>query len=212
VGCNRGYVGKELKSKSCYVTGIDKIPVKNKEHIDEFIRLNLDEAERFPEIDRFYFVLLLDVIEHLGNPETLLDKIREKSKLKCPIVIMTVPNVAFFFVRFQLLFSYFNYGKRGILDLTHRRLFTYKSFKKLIVASGYKINKVAGIPAPFPKALGKNKISMFLLNLNKALIFLNKNMFSYQIYIEATPAPSVSALLKNSIIESSKKILAIKGF
>jgi len=46
---------------------------------------------------------------------------------------------------------------------------------------------------------------MFLLNLNKVLIFLSKSMFSYQIYIEATPAPSVSELLEYSIVESSKK-------
>ena len=93
----------------------------------------------------------------------------------------------------------------GILDLTHRRLFTFESLKKLCEASGYKIKKISEIPAPFPKALGKNKISMFLHNLNKVLIFLSKGMFSYQIYVEANPAPPVSALLEYSIVESSKK-------
>lgn len=205
LGCNRGYIGKELKIKGCYVTGIDDIPIKDRENIDKFIKLNLNEVEKFPVIDKFDYILVLDVIEHLNDPESLLDIIREKSKLKCPTVIITVPNIAFFFIRFQLLFSHFNYGKRGILDLTHRRLFTYESLKKLCEASGYKIIKIAGIPAPFPKALGKNKISMFLLNLNKVLIFLSKGMFSYQIYIEATPAPSISALLEYSIVESSKK-------
>ena len=205
LGCNKGYISKELKNKGCYVTGIENIPMKDKGNVDKFIKLDLNEVGKFPIIDKFDYILMLDIIEHLNNPESLLDTIRENSKLKCPTVIITVPNIAFFFIRFQLLFSHFNYGKQGILDLTHRRLFTFESLKKLCEASGYRIKKVSGIPAPFPKALGKNKISMFLLNLNKLLIFLSKGMFSYQIYIEATPTPSISALLEYSIVESSKK-------
>jgi len=205
LGCNKGYIGKELKNKGCYVTGLDYVSIKDKENVDKFIRLNLNEVKKFPIIDKFDYILMLDIIEHLDNPESLLDIIREKSKLKCPTVIITVPNIAFFFIRFQLLFSHFNYGKQGILDLTHRRLFTFESLKKLCEASGYKVLKMTGIPAPFPKALGKNKISMFLLNLNKILIFLNKGLFSYQIYIEAIPTPVISELLLYSMIKSSKR-------
>ena len=203
LGCNEGYIGKELKKKGCYITGIDRNTIKDKRNIDNFIKLDLNRIEEFPIIDKFDYILILDVIEHLNNPESLLDKVRENSKLKCPTVIITVPNIAFFFTRFQLLFSHFNYGKQGILDLTHRRLFTFGSIKKLCEASGYKIKKIVGIPAPFPKAIGKNKVSMFLLSLNKKLIFLHKSMFSYQIYIEAVPTPVVGELLEYSIVESS---------
>ena len=34
----------------------------------------------------------------------------------------------------MLLFGQFNYGKRGILDLTHTRLFTFESFRRLFDA------------------------------------------------------------------------------
>jgi len=44
--------------------------------------------------------------------------------------------------------------------------------------------------------LGKNKLSMVLLNLNRILIFLSKKLFSYQIYIEVIPTPNVKELLK----------------
>ena len=132
-----------------------------------------------------------------------LDKVREKIKLNRPTIIITVPNIAFIIIRLQLLFSHFNYGKQGILDLTHKRLFTFYSIKKLLKSSGYEIKKVRGIPAPFPKAVGINKFGMFLLNINNALISLNKSLFSYQIYIEATPTPVVSELLKYSVLKSS---------
>jgi hypothetical protein len=202
LGCNKCFIGKELKKKDCYVTGIDRISTKDRKNIDEFIKLDLNRIEKLPLIDKYDYVLMLDIIEHLDNPELLLDTIRENSKQKCPTVIITVPNIAFFFTRFQLLFSHFNYGKQGILDLTHRRLFTWGSIKKLCETSGYKIKKIRGIPAPFPKAIGKNKFSSLLLKLNELLIVLSKGMFSYQIYIEAIPTLVISELLEYSTRES----------
>ena len=49
----------------------------------------------------------------------------------------------------MLLFGSFNYGKKGILDKTHTRLFTFSSFKKL-VGYNFEILETKGIPAPFP--------------------------------------------------------------
>jgi len=205
IGCNEGYVEKLLKKKGCNITGIDSVNIKNKNNFDEFFNIDLNNVNELPVIHKYDYVLLLDIIEHLNNPELFLDKIRENSKLKRPIIIITVPNIAFFFTRFQLLFSQFNYGKQGILDLTHKMLFTFKSLRRLCEASGYKIKRVSGIPAPYPKAIGKNRLSMTLLYLNKILISLNKSMFSYQIYVEAIPSPIVSELLGYSVIESYKK-------
>ena len=35
-----------------------------------------------------------------------------------------------------MLFGQFNYGKRGILDMTHTRLFTFRSFRRLLEEAG----------------------------------------------------------------------------
>lgn len=99
----------------------------------------------------------------------------------------------------------FNYGKNGILDLTHTRLFTYSSLLRTIKNAGYKIKVVSGIPAPFPKALNNTRFSRLLLALNKLFIKLSKRMFSYQIYIEAIPTPTVNELLSYSIVHSKEK-------
>ncbi|MCL4386262.1 MAG: class I SAM-dependent methyltransferase, partial [Cyanobacteria bacterium] len=196
IGCNKGYIDKELKRKGCYIVGIDCLPIKNKAVFDDFLRLNLNNVSKLPSMDNFDYILMLDIIEHLDNPELFLDKVREKSELKQPTVIITTPNIAFFPIRLQLLFSQFNYGKAGILDLSHKRLFTFGSIKKICETAGYKIKKMSGIPFPFPKALGKNRLSVVLLNLNRVLIFLSKKLFSYQIYIEIMPTPNVKELLK----------------
>lgn len=205
LGCGEGYIANELIKKGCRVTGIDSVTIKNRNIFDDFFQINLNEPAKLPEMDKFDYILLLDIIEHIDNPELFLDKIREKSKRKRPVVIVTTPNIAFFIIRVQLLFSHFNYGELGILDFTHKRFFTFKSLAKAVRESGFKIRKVSGIPVPFPKAIAKNFISIALLNLNKILIGLSKSLFSYQIYMEIVPTPVVSELLEYSILEGSKQ-------
>lgn len=202
IGCNQGYLAKELRTKGCYVVGIDLYPLKHPEFLDEFYQLDLEHSEQLPDMQRFDTILLLDVIEHLGNPENFIDNLSKKAHRKCPTVIITVPNIAFFVIRFQLLFAQFNYGKQGILDLTHKRLFTFQSLRKLCESSGGKILKVSGIPAPFPKVLGQGVLGMSLLRLNEGLIHLSKSLFSYQIYMEVRLTPVVSELLAYAVTES----------
>ena len=97
----------------------------------------------------------------------------------------------------MLFFGYFNYGKKGILDSTHTRLFTFQSFKKLFDAQ-FEINLIKGIPAPYPLAIGKNFISKLLLKINVSLIYLYKSLFSYQIYMILKPKKTIEYILKDT--------------
>jgi hypothetical protein len=104
----------------------------------------------------------------------------------------------------------FNYGKRGILDLTHTRLYTFGSFKRLFEQCGFDIGRMAGIPAPFPKALGLGAVSRVLLAVNQGLMWLSKGLFAYQIFLTATPRPSLDGLLDASIETAGEKAEAIR--
>ncbi|HJW86786.1 MAG TPA: hypothetical protein VJ440_09155, partial [Candidatus Brocadiaceae bacterium] len=157
------------------------------------------------DISSYDFVLLLDVVEHFKKPETFLDSLRRCAGTNHPKLIVTTGNVAFFIIRLQLLMGRFNYGQRGILDLTHSRLYTFKTLQKLFAQCGYKIEKIRGIPAPFPKAIGLNWFSKALLYLNDFLIHISKCLFSYQIFMVATPVPTVEAMLVNAISASRVK-------
>lgn len=210
IGGGQGKVAKELKAKSCTVTGIDKRPLSERSNYDKFYQMDFDLDEIKFDMAEFDYVLLLDIIEHLSNPELFLDQLRVKFGLGQPKIILTTPNIAFFILRFQLLTGNFNYGKQGILDKTHKRLFTFKSIKRLCIQCGYTIEKVKGIPAPFPKAIGKNIISRFLLGVNRFLILFSKKIFSYQIYLELKPTPVVTNLLEYSVVESAKKAEGLK--
>src|SRR5919108_454063 len=115
------------------------------------------------------------------------------------------PNVGFLIIRLMLLLGQFNYGKRGILDMTHTRLFTFSSLRQLLEQRGFRIIHWRGIPAPYPVALGNSAISRFLLAANSACLRLLPTLFSYQMFVVVEPRPSLELLLQRAIDESSTR-------
>jgi glycosyltransferase involved in cell wall biosynthesis len=211
IGCGPGAFDAHLAAKGCRVTGVDQFPPDVPQAFEDF--LHWDEREPFPEIDlrQFDCVLLLDIIEHLKAPEAFLERLRSASRStgRHPTFIVTSGNVVFGVVRLQALLGNFNYGKRGILDLTHTRLYTFASLERLFAQCGFNVERLTGIPAPFPKALGPNRSARALVRLNELLIRVSKGLFAYQIFLVATPRPSVDALLDQSIETGREKAEAL---
>jgi len=204
VGCGQGYVAREMAAKGCHVTGMDQyVPDTSAAGID-FIRWNLDHPEFPVNVSAFDQIMMLDIIEHLKQPEQFMDELRFAAICKRPEVIITTANIGFFVTRLMLFFGQFNYGRKGILDATHTRLFTFRSLKALLEQSGYNILEVRGIPAPFPKAIGNNFVSRFFVQLNRALIRVSKGFFSYQIFVRAVAKPTVHNLLGETIQTSDR--------
>jgi 2-polyprenyl-3-methyl-5-hydroxy-6-metoxy-1,4-benzoquinol methylase len=207
IGCGPGFLDEQLAAKGCRVTGVDQFPPLVPEAFESFI--TWDERAPFPPVDlRAYdYVLLLDIVEHLKHPEALLDLLRKaaSSLTHRPRVVVTTGNVVFLLVRLQALLGNFNYGKRGILDLTHTRLYTFASLRSLFEQCGYRVQEMSGVPVPFPKALGPGRLARALLTLNQWLIRVLPGVFSYQIYLVATPQPTVDALLDDSIDASRRR-------
>ena len=48
-----------------------------------------------------------------------------------------------------LLFGLFNYGTKGILDVTHKRLFTLRTFQNLMEQTGFLVVRKRFFPFPF---------------------------------------------------------------
>jgi len=203
LGCGPGLVARELKRKGCHVVGLD-LRQPDPENMAKFIEWDLDNDTIPEEVFDYDYLLLLDIIEHLRNPEKFVDLLRRGAKTSRPTIIITTANVTFLVPRLMFLAGQFNYGKRGILDKTHTRLFTFYTMKHLLEQSGYEIVDARGIPAPIPKALGDNGVARSLLRLNEVLIKLSKTVFSYQMYFVARPLPTVDNLLNESIDHSQK--------
>ena len=105
----------------------------------------------------------------------------------------------------MLLVGQFNYGKRGILDLTHTRLFTFQSFRRLFEQGGFRVVETRGIPGPFALALGGGAMSRWFMRLNEMLIGLARGPFSYQIFLAVEPLPSLDFLLRNAREQSAAR-------
>ncbi|MFN8294641.1 MAG: hypothetical protein U0T69_00510 [Chitinophagales bacterium] len=198
IGAGPFGVGHELKNKNCKVVTVDQFDIPEKYKLDNHIVANLDTNFSI-STQEYDCILFLDIIEHLVNPEAFMLKLSEQFTYKKQKIIFTTANISFFPVRMMLLMGYFNYGKSGILDKTHTRLFTFSSFKKLITDAHLTVLNVKGIPAPYPKALGNNFLSKMLLAINLFLIKISKGLFSYQIYIEAETNPSVFYIVNESL-------------
>jgi hypothetical protein len=160
-------------------------------------RQDLDDELVFP-VDGYEYLLMLDVIEHLKDPELFLDRMRGKFDWSTKTLVLTTPNIAFVVQRLMLLFGQFNYGRAGILDRTHTRLFTFRSLKHLLTDAGFRIRDVRGVPAPFPKVLGNGFLGRGALRANVALIRISKTLFSYQIFVLADSTPDVDFVLRDA--------------
>jgi hypothetical protein len=114
----------------------------------------------------------------------------------------------FWIVRLQALIGNFNYGKRGILDRTHTRLYTFRSLRTLLQQCGFRVERVEGIPAPFPLAFGLNWFSRALTGLNLFLIRISRGLFSFQILMVASPIPTLDALLDRTVESSAVRAAA----
>ena len=95
-------------------------------------------AEFFTEHGNFDVIIFGDVLEHLPDPASMvslaLTGLRPGGYL-----LISVPNVAHWTVRWQLLFGNFDYNSSGIRDATHLRWFTRKTLEKFLQAQGMEI-------------------------------------------------------------------------
>jgi glycosyltransferase involved in cell wall biosynthesis len=199
LGAGPGPLAQRLVDKGCTLTLVDQSHGHDAPNgATVLVRdLNADPLElNLEDID---VILLLDVVEHLYDPERFFRTLRRHFDYRTRTVVLTTPNVAFFVQRLMLLFGQFNYGKSGILDRTHTRLFTFRSFEQLLRDAGLRIRRVRGIPAPFPKALGDNFLSRSALAVNRALIRMSKTLFAYQIFVEAETTPGVAFVLADTV-------------
>ena len=199
LGSSDGHVPRVLRGNGCRVIGVDLRKPVSGEAFDHFIEWNLDDG--MPPIDeRVDVVVLADVIEHLRAPEDFAEALgRFCVEHDVRHVLVSTGNVAFIVQRVMLLLGQFNYGPRGILDMTHTRLFTARSIRRLFRQAGFGIDELIGIPAPFPLAVGRGVAGRLLLRANEVAIRLSKTLFSYQLFLTLSPPADLGRMLDRSV-------------
>lgn len=208
LGSGPGFIAEELDKRDVKVISLDqRITPKTEQHSIDTIESDVEAFDFSRLQSQVDVVYMLDIIEHLSDPDEFLLRFRYQfGDSKKTSIIITTGNIGFFIIRFGLFTGNFNYGKKGILDKTHRRLFTFRSMKRILESTGFEVQEVHGIPAPFPNAVGNNWLSKVLLGLNQFLIFLSKTLFSYQMAFVARPKPTVEHLLEAAKVTSNQKM------
>lgn len=203
LGSSDGHLARALAEKGCRVIGVDLDLPQDESAFAEFIQFNLDDG--LPEIDEeIDVVVMLDVIEHLRSPEKFAEELatfcREHNVLRLHV---SSGNVAFAAQRLMLMLGQFNYGPRGILDMTHTRLFTGRTLRRLFRQSGFLISGLQGVPAPFPLALGDGPRARTLLRLNQLAIKVLPRVFSFQFFVDLQAPADLDYLLRQSHLHAA---------
>ena len=84
------------------------------------------------------YVIFADVIEHLPDPEGVLTRAREWIGENSQMII-SLPNIAYYRIRLDLLKGKFEYRDIGILDRTHLKFYTKASAKQFIESCGLRV-------------------------------------------------------------------------
>ncbi len=97
----------------------------------------IDFAASFAD-QRYDFVVVADVLEHLADPAQLLRRLsgvlRDDGEL-----LVSVPNVAYAGLVASLLQGEFSFREEGLLDRTHLRFFTRASLQGLLAEAGFHV-------------------------------------------------------------------------
>ena len=141
VGCGVGYIGKKVKSvQDCTIDGIEidteaaKIAAN---YYDSVLIMRIGDLgdisfQKFIKDHKKYDVIICgDIIEHLMDPAHILSIFAKKLTPDGKILI-SIPNIAHIDVIAGLLDGKFNYATCGILDSTHLRFWTERSFLEFI--------------------------------------------------------------------------------
>ncbi|MDD2751982.1 MAG: class I SAM-dependent methyltransferase [Candidatus Omnitrophica bacterium] len=154
VGCGRGYLAAILTQRGYKVTGVDN----SLESLDfarkvcsRVIHADLEKWDA-DVAGKFDYILFADVLEHLRDPLEVLRRILPLLKDN-GTVLLSVPNIAHFYVRLSLLLGRWDYAKRGILDKTHLRFFTRSSLLGLIKEAGIRPKKIYQAYIPWSLAM-----------------------------------------------------------
>jgi SAM-dependent methyltransferase len=147
IGCGNAATARAIKDRFplAYVIGVEPNPAAAKlaeTRLDRIIQAPIDMLD-YDALDikphTIDTALFLDVLEHLYDPWTALERLRPRLASDAQI-IASIPNIRNYWILSNLITKgEFSYGPNGLLDITHIRFFTRREIERLFVETGYRI-------------------------------------------------------------------------
>jgi 2-polyprenyl-3-methyl-5-hydroxy-6-metoxy-1,4-benzoquinol methylase len=144
VGCASGYLAEQYAARGCRVFGIES-DAANAERARRFCESvvvgDIENANDRAELPGpFDFVVFGDVLEHLRDPWTVLAATRTLLADDARVIV-SIPNIAHWSARREILLGRFPYAESGLFDRTHLRFFTRASARALAQTTGYDVER-----------------------------------------------------------------------
>ncbi len=132
----------------------------------------------------FDYILFGDVLEHLIDPWTVLQKLKSKLKPKGKIII-SVPNIMHISVLSEITKGRFSYQEAdieagieaGILDKTHLRFFTLEEIVKMLITCGYSAERMTTTAVEITEE--ENRVKEKLLEITDPNIAYQYDVYQY---------------------------------
>jgi trans-aconitate methyltransferase len=146
VGCGSGATGALAKSRwpGLETLGVEIVPDAAARAATRFDRVIAGSAETLDfsaaGLTNVDGVILADVLEHLVDPWSFLERLRG-ALTPDAMVVASIPNIANLWIIEELAAGRFEYGSDGLLDRTHLRWFTRRSITALFAGAGYTIER-----------------------------------------------------------------------
>jgi glycosyltransferase involved in cell wall biosynthesis len=194
LGCADGALGQRIRALGHHVTGVDVERFDGvEERLDDFIQADLEHG--IPETvgSGYDVVLCADVVEHVRDPRQLLEDAGRRVSAGGS-VIASVPNFGHWYARSRVALGMFDYDRRGILDSTHIRFFTRRSFERLVDAAGLAVirREATGLPFDVAQRGGADENEPakagVLDSLDRLSVKIRPQFFGYQFIYELKPA------------------------
>ncbi len=193
VGCGPGWLAEALRAQGHRVTGVDLAEAPGvHERMDHFVKADLEQGLPDDAGDGFDVVIAADVIEHVRQPDRLLAEMAHRLR-PGGTLIASVPNFSHWYPRGRTMLGLFDYDQRGILDATHVRFFTRRSFTRLVNATGLQAIARRHTGLPFD-ALGVDtdrSVGRLGALVDRALVRIWPTMFAYQFVYELAVDPAL---------------------
>lgn len=219
VGCGAGGLGHVLhkyRKAKVYGVDLDKTALEYAKKTGDYVGLynfsivdqQGSEYKRFiDDKHKFEYIIFADVIEHVVSPEDLLISFTKFLKPGGKILV-SLPNVAHFDIVKGLVNGNFNYNKVGLLDNTHLRFYTDRSFKQFIQQlnkvynQNFSIKNIGRVIAQ-PEYLGNYMAVYEKLNADGQACILQN---AYEISIDPTKGKVVIPREKDTLLEIEKAL------
>lgn len=153
VGCAEGYLTRALAERDCTVVGVEydaRAAEVARETCSAVFVGDVENAAIRRQVDgSFDRILFGDVLEHLRDPAAVL---RWAAGLLAPDgrAVVSLPNIAHWTARRQLLRGRFPQEDHGLFDRTHLRFFTRATARELVQSAGLVVESEAFAPAALP--------------------------------------------------------------